>query len=205
MSRRQIATTIACLALCAALFAWFVLSNPGPQPPVTVGGSAGGATSVSGSPSSVELIEHPKEWDGKRITFAGEAVSSRMVRGPYAWIHLNDDRYAERSVEDGGPLTGYNSGQAVWVPASLTSGISTYGGYDHQGDVVRVEGVFHAACREHGGDMDIHADVLAIEGPGRQISHHLQLERVIWLLILVPLAGFLWWLQDTVAWKAKTP
>jgi len=204
MTRRRFVTIVACLALCGGLLAWFVVSNPGPQPSLSSNPTTGERPAVSGSPSSTELVEHPARWDGKIIAFVGEAVSCRMVRGSYAWIHLNDDSYAERSVEDGGGLTGYNSGQAVWVPASLTSQIATYGGYRDQGDVVRAVGVFHAACAEHGGDMDIHAGALVIEQPGRAIPHPLQLERLVWLLVLVPVAGLLWWLYDTMSWRQKS-
>ena len=204
MTRRQVVTIVACLALCGGLLTWFVVSNPGPVPSSTGTAATGAQPAVSGSPSSTELVEHPAWWDGKRIAFAGEAVSCRMVRGSYAWVHLNDDSYAERSVENGGPLTGYNSGQAVWVPAALASRIATYGGYRHQGDVARVVGVFHAACAEHGGDMDIHADMLVIERPGRAIPHPLQLERLVWLLVLVPVAGLLWWLYDNMSWRQRS-
>jgi PDZ domain-containing secreted protein len=203
MSRRQLATVVAALALCVALFVWFVASAPGPQTTLVGAGRTDGEPVVSGTPSSTELVEHPKAWDGKRIAFTGEAVSCVMVRGNYAWVHLNDDSYAQRSVEAGGHLSGYNSGQAVWVPASLASAITVAGGYKHQGDLVRVEGVFHAACAEHGGDMDIHADVLTVQRPGRDIAHPLEAWKLLCLLVLVPLAGGMWWLHELVAWRHK--
>jgi hypothetical protein len=137
-------------------------------------------------------MEHPKAGDGKRIAFAGEAVSCVMVRGDRAWAHLSDDSYAQRNVEAGGSLTGYNSGQAVWIPAPVASAITVGGDYKHQGDMVRVGGVFHTACAEHSGDMDIRTDALTISRPGRRIAHPLEFWRVLGLLVLVPLASGLW-------------
>jgi hypothetical protein len=121
------------------------------------------ATTIpANDPSSGKLVEQPKVYNGKRVTFSGEAIGEVMVRGDYAWIHLNDDAYMERNVEEGAPLKGYNSGMAVWVPAALTKQIDTWGDYKHEGSIVQIEGTFNAACKEHGGDMDIHADKLTL-------------------------------------------
>jgi hypothetical protein len=104
-------------------------------------------------------------WNAKTVTFHGEAIGEVMVRDSYAWIHLNDDAYMEQNVEEGAKLGGYNSGMAVWVPADLANQIDTYGDYKHEGTIVEVTGVFNAACKEHGGDLDIHATSLRILRP----------------------------------------
>ncbi len=124
-------------------------------------------------PSSAELVEQPKKYDGTEITFEGEAIGERMVRGADAWIHLNDDAYMYKNVEEGAPLGGYNSGMPVWLPADLAEKISTFGTYKHEGDIVKVTGVFNAACAQHGGDMDIHATALetSVPGPRCRRSH----------------------------------
>jgi len=90
-----------------------------------------------------------------------------MHRADNAWIHLNDDAYMYMNVEEGAELGGFNSGMPVWLPGSEADRISTFGDYKHEGDVVEVTGVFNAACSQHGGDMDIHADRLAVLIPGR--------------------------------------
>lgn len=122
------------------------------------------------NPSSGGLVEEPKSWDGKTIRFEGEAVGEAMVRGEFAWLHLNDDAYMYKNVEEGAPLEGYNTGMPVWVPADLARKVRTFGDYKHEGDVVRVTGTFHAACGEHGGDMDIHARELEVIYPGRLVA-----------------------------------
>lgn len=123
--------------------------------------------------SSSQLVEDPKAFDQQEIEFMGEAVTARMVRknsdgDDGAWIHLNDDPYMYSSASAGGQLSGYNSGVAVWVQdASLTDGVQNYGGYKTNGDIVKVRGIFHAACSEHDGDTDLHAASVEVVSAGR--------------------------------------
>jgi hypothetical protein len=195
MNRRRV------LMVCAAgsltvLLAWLAFAGDAATGSASGTGESAAPAPVAGdAPTSAELVEHPGKWDGQRIAFAGEAVGSGMVRGNHVWVHLNDDAYARASVEAGAPLAGYNSGQAVWVSASLAAGIATFGDYSHQGDLVRVEGVFNAACSQHGGDMDIHADVLTIERPGSVIRHPVKTVKVLWVIVLLPLVSGLWWIE----------
>jgi len=119
------------------------------------------------SPSSTELVEQPKKYNGTDVTFEGESIGEAMVRGDDAWIHLNDDAYMYKNVEEGAELGGFNTGMPVWLPANLAEKIGTFGDYKHEGDIVKVSGVFNAACGQHGGDMDIHATTLAVTVPGR--------------------------------------
>lgn len=126
-------------------------------------------TTSPNSPTSAELVEEPKRYDGTEVEFAGEVIGEVMVRGENAWIHINDDAYYLKNVEEGAKLGGLNSGMAVYLPAGLTDGITFYGDYKHEGDVVTVHGTFNAACAEHGGDMDIHADDLTVDIPGRAV------------------------------------
>ncbi len=131
-------------------------------------------------------------WNGKTVTFHGEAIGEVMVRDSYAWIHLNDDAYMERNVEEGAKLGGYNSGMAVWISADLTKQIDTYGDYKHEGSIVEIEGVFNAACKEHGGDMDIHATGLRILRAGHVVDDPVQPWKVWLALALIAIAVGLW-------------
>ena len=144
--------------------------------------------------SSAALVENANLWNGRIISFKGEAIGERMIRGDSAWIHLNDDAYMEKNSEEGAVLGGYNSGQAVWVSAEMAQKIRFFGDYGHQGDIVKVIGVFNAACPEHGGDMDIHASSLEILRPGHpvpQVIHaHRMMVAAILLLLAILLCGF---------------
>ncbi len=155
-------------------------------------------------PSSAQLVERQNVpgdpakglyYNGKTVTFAGEAIGEVMVRGDYAWIHLNDDAYMDVNVEEGAKLGGYNSGMAVWIPSSLTVPIDTYGDYKHEGSIVQVSGTFNAACKEHGGDMDIHATTLSVIRAGHVVADPIAPWKASLAAALVALAAVLFWIE----------
>lgn len=155
--------------------------------------SASGAAAASvPAAGSAELVEHPAAWDGRVIEFTGEAVRESMVRGERAWIHVNDDAYATMESGPRTTLAGYNSGMGVWIDASAIEEIGVFGGYRHRGDLVRVEGVFNAACAQHGGDMDIHARRLGIVTRGEAIPYVVGGWKVPTALALALIAVLLW-------------
>jgi len=174
MSPRRTFGAVAVLALCCALVV----------PAVAFGLEA---------PTSGELVNEPKRFDGVRIEFEGEAIGEVMHRGADAWLHLNDDAYMLKNVEEGAPLGGFNSGMPVWVPGELADRIEVFGDYKHQGDVVRIEGVFNAACAEHGGDMDIHADSLEVLAQGRDALDPIRPWKGVTAVVLAVMAGVLWY------------
>jgi len=91
--------------------------------------------------SSTELINNAKQYDGKAVVYQGEAIGDIMVRGEYAWINVNDGKTAI----------------GVWVDKKSTEDIRYTGTYKTKGDLVELEGIFNRSCKEHGGDLDIHA------------------------------------------------
>lgn len=92
--------------------------------------------------SSTELISNAKQYDGKTVTYRGEAIGDIMTRGGYAWLNLND---------------GY-AAVGVWIRKPDLKDIAYLGGYRAKGDVFEVIGIFSRSCPEHGGDLDIHAE-----------------------------------------------
>jgi len=158
---------------------------------------AADASIPKNDPNSAQLVEKPKEFDGTTVTFTGEAIGELMARGDYAWIHLNDDAYEERNVEEGAELGGYNSGMAVWVPTELTTPIDTYGDHKHEGSIVQIAGTFNAACKEHGGDMDIHATSLTLIRPGHVVVDVIPSWKAWLALVLIAGAAGLWWIERT--------
>lgn len=142
-------------------------------------------------PSSSSLIEQPKEFDGETVSFRGEAIGEAMRRGEMAWLHVNDDAYYVKNVEEGAQLGGYNTGMPVWIPADLAGQIAYFGDYKHEGDIIEVRGTFNAACAEHGGDMDIHASELEIIEPGHEVVDEVHPDKIVWAAGLSLLAGAL--------------
>jgi hypothetical protein len=128
------------------------------------------------SPGSSALVEDSNDWNGRKVRFTGEAIGESMRRGTMSWIHLNDDPYG---LEETAKLSGFNSGIGVWIEAGLASRIAVFGGYGNHGDVVEITGIFNAACPEHGGDMDIHADSLRIVRAGNDTAHPIALSRML--------------------------
>lgn len=101
--------------------------------------------------SSTELINNAKLYDGKIVSYEGEVIGDVMVRKENAWANIND---------------GVNA-IGVWINASLVKNITYEGSYKSIGDRVEVSGIFHRACLEHGGDLDIHALTLRKVNLGR--------------------------------------
>jgi hypothetical protein len=142
--------------------------------------------------SSVDLVETPNEFDGEEVAFQGEVIGEAMERGDMAWLHINDDAYYLENVEEGAQLGGYNTGMAVWLPATETDSITYYGDHTHEGDIVEVVGTFNAACAEHGGDLDIHASRLTIIEPGHPVIDQVRPAKVLWAVGLAALAAGLY-------------
>ena len=119
--------------------------------------------------SSTELIEKAKFYNNKIVEYQGEAVGDVMARGDYCWVNLNDGQNAV----------------GIWAKTDLISPLIKYkGDYNNKGDIVFVKGIFHRACPQHGGDLDIHiAEAFKIK-QGSSVSHRVNLAKVISALSL---------------------
>jgi hypothetical protein len=91
--------------------------------------------------SSTELINNAKQHDAKTVVYSGEVIGDIMQRREFAWVNAND---------------GVNA-IGIWAPKDLVKDIVYTGNYKSHGDIIEAEGIFHRACPEHGGDLDIHA------------------------------------------------
>lgn len=105
--------------------------------------------------SSNELINNAREYDGKAVVYQGEVIGDVMDRGEFAWVNLQDGTNAI----------------GIWSVKSLIKDIVYSGSYKSTGDIIEVEGVFHNRCLEHGGDLDIHAQIIRKIKSGRLIEH----------------------------------
>ena len=112
--------------------------------------------------TSIELIRDANILDGSVITYKGEIVAAIMKRGDHSWVNLND---------------GYKA-IGVWCNTSSLAGVKTPGDYKNEGDILEVTGVFHRACPEHGGELDIHAEALRIEALGFPVEERVSMRRV---------------------------
>jgi len=104
--------------------------------------------------TSTQLIENAKQYDNQTITFQGEVIGDVMKRGDFAWVNINDGTNA----------------LGIWMSKDFTKDIVYTGSYKAKGDILEVEGIFHRACPQHGGDMDIHAQVVKKIQSGQTVS-----------------------------------
>jgi hypothetical protein len=124
------------------------------------------------TPTSLELINNAKQYDGKTVNYIGEVIGEVMVRGDYAWLHVNDNIVAI----------------GIWAPKTMVQDIRYAGEYHKKGDIVEVSGTFHRSCLEHGGDLDIHASEIKTITAGSPIIQPISRKKVyigIYSLILV--------------------
>ena len=135
-----------------------------------------GSSVFSQGISSSELIKNAKEYDGKLITYTGEVIGDVMLRGEFAWVNINDGENA----------------LGVWISASLAKEIKFTGNYKVRGDSLEIVGIFHRACLEHGGDLDIHAQTLRKLGNGRIVNQRLNLDKKNLSLILFGALLLIW-------------
>ena len=124
--------------------------------------------------SSNDLIDHAKDYDGMTVIYEGEVLGDILYRGDYAWL----------AVFDGNNTIG------CYVSKAQADQIVSVGGYGRRGDTVRISGVFHRACAEHGGDLDIHASTVTVLSAGSRLQMPLS-RLVTTLAIALPLPAVL--------------
>ncbi len=132
--------------------------------------------------SSDALISRAASFDGRVIAFSGEVIGDVMPRGDHAWVNISDGANAI----------------GVWLPLSMLPRLSYLGSYRARGDVLLVQGVFHRACPDHGGDMDIHAFSVEAAAPGAPVGHPVRAGSMILAGVLLAAAG-----GAFVAWRAR--
>ena len=142
--------------LCIALVA-FVAAQTAAQ-----------AAAEAAEVSSRRLIENAKFYDGKTVTYKGEAVTAIMKQGNYSWVNVNDG----------------DNAIGIWCRTSLLGKVMFLGNYKTRGDSLTIEGVFNRACEEHGGDLDIHADTVVVEKQGWTITEKVNRKKVRLAFIL---------------------
>lgn len=122
--------------------------------------------------TSSDLLNNTKQYDSKVVSYKGEVIGEVMVRGDYAWLHVNDGIIAI----------------GIWAPKTMVGDIRYAGDYHKKGDIVEVYGIFHRSCLEHGGDLDIHASEIKTITPGSLVIRPTSRKKVyigIFSLVLV--------------------
>lgn len=134
---------------------------------------------ANGVISSTDLIEQAQALDGQWITYAGEVIGDVLVQGDHGWVNVSD---------------GVNA-MGIWADRALLGGIDEIGRYGQTGDTVQVSGIFHRSCKEHGGDMDIHAATFTRISRGVHVPVPVSAHRGIAASALLLLDGLLLFVQ----------
>ena len=146
---------------------------------------AAGAEEAAASPAKVgakALIADPRAYDGREILFEGEAIGDAMRRGDHAWVNVLD---ADAAL-------------GVYAPVAATNEIGVFGSSRAKGDLVLVRGVFHRACPDHGGDMDIHATSITVVQPGHATPHPVNNFKLALMPLSIALAAGLY-----IIWRKR--
>jgi hypothetical protein len=122
-----------------------------------------------------DLIEQSISLDNTEVTVQGEVIGEALERGEYAWININDTTNAI----------------GIWVKKSDIDQIQFYGDYKHNGDIVKITGVFYRACSEHGGDVDIHCKDIEIVETGYSIKEQISSYKIIITAVLIIIAAII--------------
>jgi hypothetical protein len=131
------------------------------------------------SVSSTELINNAKLYDDKTVVYEGEVIGDVMIRKDAAWVNLNDG----------------NNAIGIWLNASLVKEIGYTGSYKAKGDWLAITGIFHRACLEHGGDLDIHAQAIRKLRSGRMLIEKINFEKRNLIIVLALIMGLVWILR----------
>lgn len=119
---------------------------------------AASATAIS----SKELINEPSKYDLKDVVFEGEAIGDIMQRKGGQWLNVLDNDIAI----------------GIWSTKNIKDQVKRTGDYNNIGDRVVISGIFNQHCEEHGGDLDIHADEVAVVKSGRSVEHPVNAKRL---------------------------
>jgi hypothetical protein len=90
------------------------------------------------------------------------------------------------NIQDGGNALG------VWISAGLIKEINFTGDYKSRGDNLEITGIFHRACPEHGGDLDIHAQSVRKLSGGRMVKETLNSDKLNLSLTLLGALFLVW-------------
>ena len=122
-----------------------------------------------------QLIEGAKTYDGQEVTVKGEAIGEALERGEFAWVNINDGSNAI----------------GIWLALDDAKIISFFGDYKNKGDIIEVTGIFSRDCKEHGGDVDIHSNIISIIQKGFVEKESLAKTKIIIGIVSVVFALFI--------------
>lgn len=183
---RRLLTSLACMALafaCVLSCGAQALAAPADGDPASIGSLSSRYSMLdelanSRTPDENVVVETRigvltganQALDGSAVRFAGEVVGEPVnAESGLKWVSVND-----------------SSGQsiAVLLTQDQLAGIDAFGDYQHTGTQVEVTGVYHVACGEHQGELDVHVAQIEITSPGSAREHAVDRDTLVMALAL---------------------
>lgn len=121
--------------------------------------------------SAALLLECPRSFHERSVTYQGEAVRAVLARDDWAWLHVNDDPYARQAgpVASHRTAMGGNAGVPVRIPRKDAEAIDVTGDAHHRGATVAVTGTWKVDGATDGGGPAIRAHTVDVVTPGRRL------------------------------------
>lgn len=116
-----------------------------------------------------DLIEKAMTIDGKTVTVTAEAIGERMVRADGTWVNVNDGSNAI----------------GIWMPTEESRRITVFGSYKEKGDILEITGIFNRACKEHGGESDLHLLSMKVMKTGEIVQNKITMTKLIITVLLM--------------------
>lgn len=140
---------VLCLALCPLVAQASVYGRGNVSSPYAV--TPGEESAAVVETTVLEMLRSTGDDDGMRVTFSAEAVGEAIngADGHY-WVN----------VADRGHVIG------VFMTPEQKDLVTNWGGYGSKGSELRIIGTLHTSCDGHGGELDVHADMVAVISPG---------------------------------------
>ena len=104
-----------------------------------------------------DILSEPSSKEGQTVQFTGEAIGDAVSEAPLdgaVWVMVAST------------TEGIEGGISVLMSAEQANQIDHFGRYGVTGTIVQVRGVFHQACPEHEGLLDLHATNVAVVTKG---------------------------------------
>lgn len=118
-----------------------------------------------------DLIADGAAFDGQTVTVTGELIGDYgNRRDDTTWTQINQDRYVEEPIADGGAAAGGNAGIGAQIPTTLLESVDPPGRYRRVGPVVVVSGVWRYHDPGRGGESFLSVVSLEQVGGGRALS-----------------------------------
>jgi len=126
-----------------------------------------------------DLINSSSTYDGRAVTVEAEAIGECLERGDYAWVN----------VSDGSNAIG------IWMTKEEAALITYYGDYRYTGDTLTITGIFSRACKEHGGEPDLHCQSLTVSKIGYAREENITTARILAAVFFAALGALLFFLH----------